>query len=694
MKKAIFITGTDTGVGKTVTSALICLAMQKRGIDCVVMKPVETGAIRKGKGWVWPDTEFLRKVTKPREENGLLSPFRFKNPLAPSLAARMEGKKIDMEGIKRAFNNLMDKHQVVIVEGAGGLFVPLWNNFLTADLVKELDIPIIIVSRLSLGTINHTLLTIEAARNSGIEVSGIIFNQTKAGKSGIIEKTNPKIISSISGVSVLGVVPYLSSVSVEKNQTGGLEKAIRHIKIGSLLKKSGNNSVRLQNWDKKYIWHPFTQMQDWLKDKPLVIEEGRGAYLKDTYGKWYLDGISSLWVNLHGHRKKELDDAIRNQLNKISHSTLLGLANVPAIELAKRLIEISPGKLSKVFYSDDGSTAVEIGLKIAFQYWQQKSDAVKTKNKFIHFVNAYHGDTLGAVSVGGIDLFHRVYQPLLFNSFKVNSPYCYRCHLGLALPECKLKCIEDTERILKKHHRQIAGLIIEPAIYAAAGMLIQPRGFLKNIERLCRKYRVLLICDEVATGFGRTGKMFACESEDIKPDILCLAKGISGGYLPLAATLATEEIFNGFLGEYKDKKTFFHGHTYTGNPLACSVAIASLEVFKKERVLQRLQPQISHIKKRLEEFRRLKHVGEIRQRGFMAGIELVRDKKTRLSYNWADKIGVRVCREAREYGVLLRPLGDVVVLMPPLSITKEEINKLLGVAYRSIKKVTENEGKY
>jgi len=278
---------------------------------------------------------------------------------------------------------------------------------------------------------------------------------------------------------------------------------------------------------------------------------------------------------------------------------------------------------------------------------------------------------------------------LLFKSFKVNSPYCYNCHLGLEYPLCRLKCLESVEIILKKYHRKITALIIEPMVYAAAGMLVQPPGFLKNIERLCRKYNCLLICDEVATGFGRTGKMFACEKEKVSPDILCLAKGITGGYLPLAATLTTQEIFNGFLGEYQDKKTFFHGHTYTGNPLACRAAIANLEIFQKEKVLEKLQPKIKQLQKGLNHFSNLEHVGEIRRCGFMVGIELVKDKKNKRPYPWGDKIGIKICQLARQYGIILRPLGNVIVLMPSLSISSEELNQLLGATYRAIKIITE-----
>ena len=445
---------------------------------------------------------------------------------------------------------------------------------------------------------------------------------------------------------------------------------------------------RLEALDKKYIWHPFTQMKDWLDDAPLIIEKGKGSYLIDIYGKKYLDGISSLWVTVHGHRKKEINAAVKKQVDKIAHSTLLGLSNVPAILLAEKLIKIAPKGLTKVFYSDSGSTAVEIALKMAFQYWQQKGTEYKNKTKFISLYNAYHGDTIGSVSVGGIDLFHQIYKPLLFDTYKIESPYCYRCSLNKTYPDCNLECADYAESVIKKLADNTAALIIEPIVQGAAGMLVAPEGYLKKIRDICAKYNILMIADEVATGFGRTGKMFACEHEGAPPDIMAVAKGITGGYLPLAATLATYEIFNAFYGEYKDLKTFFHGHTYTGNPLACAAAIANIDLFKKEKTLQRLQPKIKYLTKRLKEFESLKHVGDIRQKGFMVGIELVKDKETKEPYLLEEKIGIKVIKEARKHGLIIRPLGNVIVLMPPLSIKMEELKRLLEIVYVSIKTVT------
>ncbi|MBI5181582.1 MAG: adenosylmethionine--8-amino-7-oxononanoate transaminase [Nitrospirae bacterium] len=453
---------------------------------------------------------------------------------------------------------------------------------------------------------------------------------------------------------------------------------------------NAKKNKKLEILDKKYIWHPFTQMKDWLQETPLIIEKGKGNYLIDIYGKKYIDGVSSLWVTVHGHRKKEIDAAVKKQIDKIAHSTLLGLSNVPAILLAEKLIKIAPKGLTKVFYSDSGSTAVEIALKMAFQYWQQKGPQYKNKTKFISLYNAYHGDTIGSVSVGGIDLFHEIYKPLLFNSYKIKSPYCYRCSLNKTYPACNLECADNAEEIIKKYADTTAALIIEPIVQGAAGMLVFPPKYLKKIRDLCTKYNILMIADEVATGFGRTGKMFACKHEGVSPDIMAIAKGITGGYLPLAATLTTKEVYNAFYGEYKDLKTFFHGHTYTGNPLACAAAITNIDLFKKEKTLQRLQQKIKYLTKRLKEFESLKHVGDIRQKGFMIGIELVKDKGTKEPYRLEEKIGIKVIKEARKQGLIIRPLGNVIVLMPPLSIRINELKKALDAAYMCIRNVTEH----
>ncbi|MEW6357733.1 MAG: adenosylmethionine--8-amino-7-oxononanoate transaminase [Planctomycetota bacterium] len=445
--------------------------------------------------------------------------------------------------------------------------------------------------------------------------------------------------------------------------------------------------MNLQERDKKYVWHPFTQMKDYLTEAPLIIADGEGAVLRDIHGNEYIDGVSSLWCNIHGHRKKEIDEAIIAQLGRIAHSTLLGLANVPSIELAEKLVEIAPDGLNKVFYSDSGATAMEIALKMAFQYWRHKGQPERTR--FISLTNAYHGDTIGAVSLGGIDIFHEAFRPLLFDVLHAPSPFCYRCELGLDPGTCGMACAKKLREVVEQHRGEVIGVFLEPLVQGAAGMIVAPDGYLKEAERICRDNGTLLVCDEVATGFGRTGKMFACFHENVEPDILACAKGITGGYLPLAATLTTDKVYDAFLGDYSEMKTFFHGHTYTGNPLACAAALGSLRVFEKEKVLNALQPKIALLERRLNEFHDLEHVGDVRQRGFMAGIELVRDRATKAPYPWQEKVGIQVIMAARPRGLIIRPLGNVIVIMPPLCITEDQLNRMLDIIHECIRLVTE-----
>jgi adenosylmethionine-8-amino-7-oxononanoate aminotransferase len=448
------------------------------------------------------------------------------------------------------------------------------------------------------------------------------------------------------------------------------------------------STKQLRDWDRTYLWHPFTQMQEWEQEEPLIIERGSGSYLIDTEGKRYLDGTSSIWVNLHGHRHPALDRAIKRQLDKIAHSSLFGVSNPPAIRLARALIRIAPRGLTRVFYSDDGSTAVEIALKMAIQYWQQRRPDAGPKHTFLHLKLAYHGDTVGAVSVGNIELFHSRFKSLLFPTLEADPPYCYRCPLNLTYPLCQMACLDPIERVLKEHHRELAGFIIEPLVQAAAGMLTSPPGYLKRIRELCTKYDVLLIADEVATGFGRTGKMFACQHEGVTPDLMAISKGLTGGYMPLAATLTTDEIYKAFLGKYEDFKTFFHGHSYTGNPLGCAVALANIEVFQKEKTLARLQPKIKTMARLLRPLRQLPHVGDIRQRGFITAVELVENRHTRKPYPLEARIGHRVAMEARRRGLLLRPIGNVIILMPPLSTSLSELKRMAEMLHASIETAT------
>ena len=439
--------------------------------------------------------------------------------------------------------------------------------------------------------------------------------------------------------------------------------------------------------DHRYVWHPFTQMRDWLAEEPLIIERGEGNYLIDTEGRRYLDGVASLWCNVHGHRKAELDEALRAQSERIAHSTMLGLANVPATLLAQRLVDLAPAGLTRVFYSDAGATAVEIALKMALQYWQLRGQPQRTR--FLALTEAYHGDTLGAVSVGYSDTFHRFFRPVLFPSLHVDPPHVYRWLQGRSEAESLELAAAGAEEVCAQHGSELAAVIVEPLMQGAAGMWQQPPEYLARLHDLTRRHGTLLICDEVATGFGRTGTMFAVEHAKVSPDILCLGKGLTGGYLPLAATLATEEIFSAFLAPHESFQAFFHGHTYTGNPLASAVALANLDVFAREQVVARVRERAAQLRDLLlNHCAPLEHVGDIRQWGLMVGVELVRDRATRAAYEPSERVGNQVVRETRKRGVLLRPLGNVVVLMPPLSISPEELAFLVQATAEAVDWVT------
>jgi adenosylmethionine-8-amino-7-oxononanoate aminotransferase len=419
-------------------------------------------------------------------------------------------------------------------------------------------------------------------------------------------------------------------------------------------------SAELAAMDRASLWHPFTQQQRWMAEEQVIVERAHGTTLWDSEGNSYIDGVSSLWCNVHGHGHHTIDAAVRHQLDRVAHSTMLGLTHRPAIQLASRLVDVAPPGLSRVFFSDNGSTATEVALKMAFQWWQQAGEPHRTG--FVCLRDAYHGDTVGSVSVGGIEQFHSLYQPLLFDAWHAEP--------GDA---------DDMAAVLDAHPGRVAAVIMEPLIQGAAGMLVHPDGYLRAVRELCDRHGVFLICDEVATGFGRTGRMFACEHEGVSPDFLCLAKGITGGYLPLAATLTTERVYEGFLG---DGRTFFHGHTYTGNPLACAAALASLEVFERERTIDRLQVKVDLLGRWLDRWvTPLPGVAEVRRRGFMTGIQLD-------DFPPEAAMGHQVTLAARRRGAIVRPLGDVVVLNPPLAIAEPDLRRLVEIVAEAIDEVT------
>jgi len=458
------------------------------------------------------------------------------------------------------------------------------------------------------------------------------------------------------------------------------------------MKNSKSDDWRLR--DRAVLWHPFTQHALWESEDFPVIESGEGVYLFDLEGRKYLDGVSSLWLNVHGHRKPEIDAAIKDQLGRVAHSTFLGLSHRPGIRLAERLIEIAPPGLARVFFSDDGSTAMEIALKMAYQFWRQAEPDSPERTIFIRFTNAYHGDTIGSVSLGGIEAFHAAYRPLLFPAVSAPAPYCRRCPLKEAMRECTAGsgCLAELDRLLSEHGERVAGVVIEPRVQGAAGMVIQPAGFIRRVRELCDQYHVLMIADEVATGFGRTGYMFACDSEETSPDLMAVGKGLSGGYLPIAATLAREEIFEAFLGPRHHTRTFFHGHSYTANPLAAAAANASLELFEKEKTLDNVRARTVEAAAWLERLQGMAHVGETRAAGLMIGIELEEDPNSALPYDPDRMMGRKAVQAARKRGLILRPLSDVVILMPPLCVSRDELAMMMKITREAIREATEGEG--
>ena len=447
----------------------------------------------------------------------------------------------------------------------------------------------------------------------------------------------------------------------------------------------GIDPAELEAWDDQFVWHPFTPHSVYRSEEPLMIVAGEGNYLIDARGRRYLDGVSSIWCNTFGHRRAEIDAAVTAQLGRIAHATFLGNASAPGVVLAKRLVEITPKSLTRVFYSDNGSTAVEIALKMALQYWQLRGKP--GRKRFVGLGNAYNGDTVGAVSVGGIDAFHERFRPLLFDVLRAPSPYAYRCGLCAGHDACIGSCTDALETTLKAHADEIAAVVLEPGFQGAGGIITLPEGYVRRVREVTERLGILLILDEVAVGMGRSGRMFACEREGVEPDFLCIAKGLTGGYLPLAATLATDEVFDAFLGAPEEARTFFHGHTYTGNALGCAAALATLDIFEKDEVIAGLAAKITALRAALRPLAGHPNVGEVRQYGLAAGVELVADRATRASFPAAARIGMKVCHAARDKGVFLRPLGDTVVLMPPLSITGDQLATLGGAVLHGLQTV-------
>ncbi len=441
---------------------------------------------------------------------------------------------------------------------------------------------------------------------------------------------------------------------------------------------------KLLNKNSQFLWNPFTQMDQYLTDEPIIVASGDGVTLKDVNGKVYFDGNSSLWLNVHGHNNSELNQAIKDQLDDVAHSTLLGMANVPAIDLAEELVQISPTGLDKVFYSDSGATAVEIGVKMALAYWKRLGKSFK--KRFLAFENGYHGDTVAAMSIGGIDLYRDEFGPLLFETIHAPFPYTYR--FEGSSQECESYCLGKLETILGNYGNEIAAFVVEPLVQGAGGMRMMPKGFLAKITQMAKDAGVLVIADEVATGFGRTGELFAVNHEKVLPDIMAIGKGLTGGYLPLAATLVSNQIYDAFLGRPEEQKAFYHGHSFTGNQLGCAVSLKNLELIRKNHLIETVQSNSDYLSTLLSPLAKLDHVGEIRQKGFMVGIEIVRDKATKALFPKEDLIGYKICLRCRDLGLITRPLGDVLVFMPPLVSNRDNLEQMTAILAKAIEQTS------
>ena len=427
--------------------------------------------------------------------------------------------------------------------------------------------------------------------------------------------------------------------------------------------------------DLRYLWHPYTQMKDCEKFPPILIERGRGLKLYDDRGNFYYDTIASWWCNVHGHGNRAIARALRDQADKLEHVLFAGFTHKPAIALAEQLVALTPPGLTKVFFSDNGSTAVEVAMKMSFQYW--RNCGIKGKTAFVALDAAYHGDTIGTMAVSGTSAFNATFKPLLFPSLKAPSPYCYRCPCGKTRSRCHLECFDRLEALVKRNHRHVAALILEPLVMAAGGMIVYPVEYLQKAARLAKRYKIHLILDEVATGFGRTGKMFACEHAGVSPDFLCLSKGLTAGWLAMGATLTTQEVYRAFYADYGEQKTFYHGHTYTANPLTCRVALANLAIFRRRRVLAKTLSVIKHFHAGLENMRDLAIVGDVRYLGLIGALELVKDKSGSTPFAVEERIGFKIYREGLKRHLILRPLGNVVYFFLPLTVTRREIDYIL-----------------
>jgi adenosylmethionine---8-amino-7-oxononanoate aminotransferase len=671
------VVGTDTGAGKTVVSAALVAALRARGMRAAGLKHVATGV---EPGDAGEDATLLALASGIAPRDALLASFRL--PRSPLAAAQAEQRSLDVEALLRAISDRAAGLELLVVEGVGGLLVPLTDRDTVRDLMRRLGAPVLIAARAGLGTIGHCALTVESARGAGLEVCGVVLSDVDGGTDADFARENAAQIEAQCGVRVLGILPYVADTS----DLGALVAAAGALDLDALQAALRGDAARHDEvvaLDRAHVWHPFTQTSEWRDEEPLVIRSARGCRLVDAHGREYVDGVASLWANVHGHAHPRLDAALREQAGRVAHSTFLGLTHEPGARLAAELAGVAPPGLTRVFYSEAGAAAVEVGLRIALLAQRHMGNPRRTR--LVSLTESYHGDTAGAVSVGRSEPFHRGLDPLLVDVLRVPPPHLLE-RGGMPAAAAQEESLRALQATLRAHDGEVAALVVEPRIQGAAGMWPHADEWLQRAVQTAHEHGALVLADEVATGFGRTGAMFACGGAGVAPDILTVGKGLTGGYLPLSATLVREEIFDLFTSPYTDHRALYYGHTYTANPLACAVARASLALFEEERTLQRAQRLADRLALLLAPLHALPGVAQIRRRGVMVGIELSPGALDR-PYDPALRVGRQVVLAARRRGVIVRPLGDVVVLNPPLVLDDADASLLVEAVAESIVEV-------
>jgi adenosylmethionine-8-amino-7-oxononanoate aminotransferase len=673
------VVGTDTDAGKTVVAAAVAAALRGRGVRVGAAKPVATGVAPGSEG---ADAALLALATGVTAAECAMLEFAL--PRSPLAAASAEGRSVDVEALEREIVARADRGglEVLVVEGVGGVLVPLAARCTVRDLMRRLGAPVLVVGRAGLGTINHCALTVDACRSAGIEVLGVVLSDVVGGLDPGLAEENARQVAAQCSVPVLGVLPHLP----HPDAAALAAAAEHHLDLDALLGALAisDTEAEVVRLDRAHLWHPFTQTTEWLEEEPLVIRDGEGCRVRDTRGRSYLDGVSSLWANVHGHAHPRLDAALREQAGRIAHSTFLGQTHEPGARLAAELAAAVPGRLNRVFYSEAGAAAVEVGLRVALLAQRLRGEPGRTR--FLSLEDGYHGDTAGAVSVGRSEPFHRGLDPLLFDALRVPPPQLVRARRGGTVEDAERESLAALRRVVAEQGDRLAAVVVEPRVQGAAGIWTHSDAWLRAVAAEARGCGALLLCDEVATGFGRTGDLFACTGAEVEPDILTLGKGLSGGYLPLSATLVGDELFDLFTGPYAEHRTLYYGHTFTANPLACAVARASLALFDEEDTLERGRALGRRLGDRLEQVAALPAVTEVRRCGVMAGIELGAGALDR-PFDPALRVGRQVILAARRRGVIVRPLGDVVVLNPPLVMTGAEADLLVEAVGESIVEV-------